>query len=34
MQEINEHDFNDGDGHLTYNHRRIEKEREKVYFNL
>ncbi len=30
MQEINEHDLNDGDGHPPYNHRRIEKEREKV----
>jgi hypothetical protein len=31
MQEINEHDFNDGDGHSPYNQRRIEKEREKVW---
>jgi hypothetical protein len=30
MQEINEHDFNDGDIHSPYNQQRLGKEREKV----
>ena len=30
MQELNEHDYNDGDFHSPYNQRRIEKERERV----
>ncbi len=25
MQELNEHDYHDGDGHSPYNQRRIEK---------
>ncbi|CAF0777747.1 unnamed protein product [Rotaria sordida] len=30
MPDINEHDFNDGDVHSSYNQRRLEKEREKA----
>lgn len=30
MPEMNEHDYNEGDIHPSYNHRRLEKEREKV----
>ncbi|CAF3711258.1 unnamed protein product [Adineta steineri] len=30
MQELNDHDYNERDIHLPYNHHRLEKEREKA----